>query len=401
MNEHSTPCPDEIRGLLSKLVDGELTPDERARAEEHLVSCAPCRELLDLFRKNETLMSNALGSEAFGNAVIESVVRKIRQEGPPEADPVEDGPLDWLRSRPWIPLSAAAAFLVGLGILVLNQSSQLGALRRAMEASQNAQSDLYRAMAGSQEQYESTVRTLRLELATAGSKGLSATFDDHGLLIRGGFDVRDFDHFEIWRRGGKDLDFRKIAERLPRPEYVDRTAQPGQLYDYKFRAVRANGEAVESAPIQMRVSTADNFPPAQSVKVHCFDLAVSRDVGIFLLERVVGGRTLMEKFVVRNGEAIGGPVEVAGLGRVDFSTGLTLGRIEEGHQTLPLSYAEPVLDDQGHPVIRKLENGQAVPLTKQHEVPLSIRSNLRAALRAEGGLEKPLYKGSWLLVKAR
>ena len=352
MNEHATPCPDDIRVLLSKLVDGELAPDERTRAEEHLVSCAGCRELLDLFRKNETLMSNALGSEAFGNAVIESVVRTLRQEGPPEADPVEDGPLEWLRSRPWIPIAAAAVFLVGLGVLVLNQSAQLSGLRRAMEASQNSQSDLYRVMTGSQEQYEATLRGLRVELATAGTKGLSATFDDHGLLIRGGFDVREFGHFEVWRRGGKDVDFRKIntakgEERLARPEYVDRTAQPGQTYEYKFRAIRANGEAVESAPIQMSVPAADNFPPDQSVKVHCFDLAVSRDLGIFLLERVVGGRTLVEKFVVRNGEAVGGPVEVAGLGRVDFSTGLTLGRIEEGHQTLPLSYAEPVLDDQG------------------------------------------------------
>ena len=116
-----TNCPDDIKTLLSKLVDGEITPDERARAEAHVVECAPCREMLDLFRKNETLLSNALGSEAFGNAVIESVVRTIRQEGPPEADPVEEGPLEWLRGRPWIPVAAAAGMLVGLVVLVVSQ----------------------------------------------------------------------------------------------------------------------------------------------------------------------------------------------------------------------------------------------------------------------------------------
>ena len=408
MNEHSTPCPDDIKTLLSKLVDGELTPDERARAEEHLTSCAPCRELLDLFRKNEALMSTALGSEAFGNAVIESVVRKIRQEGPPEADPVEDGPLDWLRSRPWIPLSAAAALLVGLGALVLTQSSQMGALRRGLEASQRSQTDVLKAMASNQEQNERIVRELRTELATAGVKSRNTLgfVDDRGLIVRGGFDVRDFAYFEVWRRGEKDVEYRRIntakdEERLARPEYTDRSARVDQVYWYKFRAVRANGEAVESAPIQMRAPQADGLSAEQSVKVLAYDLAESMDVGKFLLERVVDGKPAAQMFMVRTGEAIGGPVELAGLGFVDFTTGLTLGRIEEGQQTLPLSYAEPVLDDQGRPVIQKLENGVAVPLTRQHEVPLSIRSNLRATLRTETGAEKPLYKSSWLRVKAR
>jgi hypothetical protein len=406
VNENA--CPDDIKTLLSKLVDGELTPDERAQVDEHVAACAPCRELLDLFRKNETLVSNALGSEAFGNAVIESVVRSIRREGPLEADPVAESPLEWMRTRPWLPLSAAAALLVGLGVLVLSQSSQVGSLRKAVETSQASLSDVLIAMRNNQQQYESTLRDLRVEAATARSRtevhGYVAP--DRALVVRGSFEPRDFAYFEVLRRGAKDADFVKInirkgEERLARPEFVDRSALPGQVYTYKIQAVRGDGQAVESSPIEMRAPAADELSPERSIKVDCFDLAVTQDVGIFLLERVVNGRAVMEKFVVRTGEPIGGPLDVAGAGRVDFSTGLILGRIEEGHQSLPLSWAEPVLDEQGRPVIQRLENGKEVPLTRQHEVPLSIRPNLRAVLRAEAGGEKLLYKGSWMRVKTR
>lgn len=396
-----TNCPDDIKTLLSRMVDGEIAPDERARAEEHLAGCAPCRELLDLFRKNEALLANALESEAFGNAVIGSVIRTIRLEGPPEADPVEDGPLEWLRSRPWIPVSAAAACLLALGGLVFRQSSELGRLREAVETSRAAQLDILKASASSQEQQERLLRDLRTSDAAAGSNKPLGYVEDQGVVVKCGFDPRQFDHYEIWRRGEKDVDFQKLntakgEERLRQPEYVDRTARPGQLYAYRFRALRPNGEAVESTPLQIRVPLSDELTPEQSVQVHCFDLAVTRDVGIFLLKRMVGGQEAVEKFVVRLGEPIGGVA-----GGIDYSTGLTLGRIEEAHQTLPLSYAEPVLDEQGRPVIQKLEGGTAVPLTRQHDVPLSIRANLRAVFRTGTGSDVLLYKGSALRVKAK
>ena len=52
-------CGDDLKTLLSRHVDGELSPDERGRVEEHLVACSDCREMLELFRKNESILSNA------------------------------------------------------------------------------------------------------------------------------------------------------------------------------------------------------------------------------------------------------------------------------------------------------------------------------------------------------
>ena len=397
-------CPDDIKTLLSKMVDGEVSPDERSRVDAHVVECAPCREMLDLFRKNETLVSTALGSEAFGNAVLESVVRKIRQEGPPEADPIEESPLEWLRARAWIPLSAAALLLVGLLVVVVRQSGEVRELRSAFETARGSQDDLLRSALADRSQQDAIIRDLKIALATRGVAAAAYVADD-SLMVKGGFDARDFVHFEVYRRGEKEADFAKIntargEERLRTPEYCDRSAKAGQLYWYKFRAVRANGEAVESAPIQMRAPLADELSPQQSVKIHCFDLAVTGDVGIFLLERVVEGRAVVEKFVVKIGEPVGGPVDVQGAGRVNFTTGLTLGRVEEAHQTMPLSYGEQVLDSQGRPIV-ELNNGQQVPVTRQHDVALSIRPNLRATFRTDAGKTAELFKGSWLRVKAK
>ena len=50
LNQSPKPC-DEL--LLSAYLDGEVTPDERAAAESHLESCAPCRSFIDTVRRAE------------------------------------------------------------------------------------------------------------------------------------------------------------------------------------------------------------------------------------------------------------------------------------------------------------------------------------------------------------
>ena len=114
-------CNDDLKALLSRYVDGELPVEDRAKVEDHLLSCGPCRELLSLFQKNENLVASALSTDAFGEAVIESVVRKIGREGPPEAKPVEEGVLEWVQARPWLPV-AAALLIVAAFVVVLNSS---------------------------------------------------------------------------------------------------------------------------------------------------------------------------------------------------------------------------------------------------------------------------------------
>ncbi|HYE99519.1 MAG TPA: zf-HC2 domain-containing protein [Planctomycetota bacterium] len=405
MDETRSSCPEEMKTQLSRYVDGELAPEEKARVDAHVAACVPCRELLDLFRRNETLLQSALTTDAFGDAVVASVVRSIRQEGPPVAAPVDEGIGEWLRARPLVPLAAAAAFLLGL-VLLLNASSdrrlaelqrELVSVRDDSRRSSEEHRTLLRLTASNNLQYERALRNQRAsDFLGNGRQVIDAFVEDRGLAVKASFGGLSFDHYEVWRQGPDDRTFEKLnREPLAQPEYVDRTAKPGRVYVYKIRAVKAGGESVYSAPIRLK-GPAD-VSADQAVRVHCFDLAVTHDLGIFLLERKVDGRTLMEKFVVEVGQPIGKVVDVAGVGKVDFSTGLLLSRIEEGHQTLPLSYAEPVRDAEGKPVVERLENGRPVYVTKQHDVPLSIRPNLRAVFKrssATGG-EESVFKGSW------
>src|SRR5437764_2430247 len=98
-------CGDDLKTLLSRYVDGELSADERTAVEEHVSSCAPCRELLQIFQKNESLLSNALSTESFGNTVIEAVIGELKREGAPaEASAVEEEAPEAFRVRPILQL---------------------------------------------------------------------------------------------------------------------------------------------------------------------------------------------------------------------------------------------------------------------------------------------------------
>src|SRR6185503_4642177 len=119
--ERSMPCGDDLKTQLSRYVDAELSPEERAGVDEHVAGCTPCRELLQIFSKNESLLSNALSTESFGNTVIESVISQLKKE----AEPVEARAIEETnpRFRPAVALAAAALLVIGL-IVVLNASHQ-------------------------------------------------------------------------------------------------------------------------------------------------------------------------------------------------------------------------------------------------------------------------------------
>src|SRR5579864_556712 len=139
------PCGDDLKTLLSRYVDGELSPEERTRVDEHVVACVPCRDLLQLFQKNESLLSNALSTESFGNNVIEAVISEIKREGvPAEAKPVEEG-LEFSRFKPVLQLAAAALLIVGLvALLSSSHSREMTALQARLDQMGKAHQDLVR-----------------------------------------------------------------------------------------------------------------------------------------------------------------------------------------------------------------------------------------------------------------
>jgi hypothetical protein len=419
-------CPEEFEVLLSRFVDGELSSDERLRLDEHLSGCEPCRQLLSIFQKNENILAGALSSEAFGYNVVESVLTTIKKESPPEARPVEEGPMEWVRSRPWLQLAAAAVLVIGLfGVQSASHNAQLREMGESLKKQQEAlaaqtqtaletkgalqaQMQQSRTLA---EQYSELLCTndVRKGFQGASPRSIWAYVEpEHYLVVMARFDGKDFSSYNVYRRleSERAAAFAKInKEPLARPEFVDRAAKPGQTYVYKFEAVRPTGETLDSVPMTMRLSPVGDLAPEQSVRVHCEECGKQLDNAIFQLERLINGKPVSERFYVKLNERVGGIREVPGVGKVDFTTDLVLAKIDEGTQFTTTSYTRPELDDQGNFIYEKIFDGTLTPVTKRYDMSVGSRQNLRAFFRPVGttstSLDDFLWKDGWMRVRAR
>jgi hypothetical protein len=412
--EGKTPmsCGDDLKTLLSRYVDGELGPEERTRVDEHVAACVPCRELLQIFQKNESLLSNALSTESFGNTVIEAVIGEIKREGvPAEAKAVEEA-VEPGRFRPIFQLAAAALLIAGLiGILSGSHNREMSSLQTQIKAMAEFQQEQVTRLSAQQEEYNQTIRSMRtadaLQRAPEGW-GLGYITPQQ-LVIRASFDPKLYGAFAVYRHAEGETDDRFVklnSGRLDSPEYIDASVKPGQGYVYKFRAYQsaARDEVfVESLPIVMRVPRVQELSPEKGVRVQCVDIAVTHKLAKFLLNRVIDGRTVTEEFLVKPGERLGEVREVPGVGAVDFRTNLILERLGDGNQTLAVCFTRALLDPNGQPIVNRVgPDGKVEVKTEQQDGVLSIRPNLRAFFRMAGAstADVDLWKGSWIQVRA-
>ena len=403
-------CGDDLKTQLSRYVDGELSSEERAHVDEHVASCAPCRELLQIFQKNESLLSNALSTESFGNAVIESVINEIKKDVPPiEVRPIEEPNF---RYRPAFALAAAALLVIGL-VVVLNVSHErnLEKVRAEVVSLSGTVQGRMQEYGRQVTEYEKTIQDIRVKDAMQGSqeRTILATFAPQQLLVRGNFDPKLFAAYEVYRRneGEPNTLFKKMngERRLDSCEWADPTVQPGNAYVYKFRAYRAgkDDEFVESLPVTMRLPRAQEIAAEKSIQIQCVDIGVTHKVAKFLLHRIVNGRTLSEEFAIKPGDRLGELREVPGFGAVDFRTTLTLEKLEDGNQAMTVKWTKAVLDSSGKEMFERFKDGTVEIKTEQVEGLLSIRPNRRALFRTSGASQPDvdLWKGSWLQVRAQ
>ena len=405
-------CGDDLKTLLSRYVDGELGPEERTHVDEHVAACVPCRELLQIFQKNESLLSNALSTESFGNTVIENVINEIKRDGDPaDAKPfVEVAEVS--RFRAMAPLAAAALIAVGLvGILALSYNREMSSLQDRIGQMKAAQQDLSERMAANQAESNRLITSMRVEEALRRApegSALSAFITPQHLVVRASFDPKLYGAFSVYRHaeGEGDDKFAKLnTGRLDSPEFTDVTVKPAQGYVYKFRAYRSSREDdfVESLPIVMRVPRVQEVAPEKGVRVQCVDIAVTHKLAKFVLTRIVNGKAVNEEFLAKPGERLGEVRDLPGLGNVDFRTHLTLDRLEDGNQTLEVNYTRALLDSNGQPIMESIsKDGKVEVKTERVDGVLSIRPNLRAFFRTVGAqsADVSLWKGSWIQVRA-
>lgn len=418
------PCDEAMEVKLSRYVDGELPEEERSEVAEHLADCASCRSLHELFRKNDSLLSNSLGSDAFGEAVIESVVGKIRGEAPPEAKPVEEGVWEWVRSRPLVQLAAAALLVVGL-LLVLDASQsrrrnrlagRLDEAEKSLASLAEENRELARALQrdtasrrAAYESYERTIEELRLDRYLRGaSHGTTIAYVEprrEHLVVRAHFAGKDYRGFHVLRsdadayeRSGR---FQTLTrEPLSAPLYTDESVKPGRSYVYRFRAILENGRHEDSSPIKMMLDRTAPAPEA-SIRVFCELVSANRDEAKFILERTVGGKVVTRPFYVRIDDPIGARVDVKGVGPVDFSTGLKLSHIRSGTQPMIVRITEVRTGNDGRPIVDRLEKDAVVPAISQRDDVLHKRENLEAVLQRTGTGDRReigVWRGSSLRV---
>jgi hypothetical protein len=108
-----------------------------------------------------------------------------------------------------------------------------------------------------------------------------------------------------------------------------------------------------------------------------------------------------EEFWIKPGERLGEVRDVAGVGKVDFRTNLTLDKIENGNQSMPIQYTRAMVDANGNVMIDRVRDGIDEVKTEQVEGVLSIRPNMRAMFRlGNSGTTEDIWKGSWKMVRA-
>lgn len=417
-------CNDDMKTLLSRYVDGELAKDERAKVDDHLVGCEPCRELLSIFQKNENLVASALSTEEFGNAVVEQVMSTIKKDSLPVARPIEESFGDWLRARPFLQLAAAALLAVGL-VFVLNGShasrtedlrgemKKQSALIDSLRQEQVKRTALFDEHRGQSQALVEEVAKLRNELAVKNAleHAPSGTVfgyveREHYLVVESKFAPKGFTGYNVYRRQEKEKDFIKLnGDPLDRPRFTDRKAKPGYGYLYKFEALLPNDDPVESAPILIRVPSPGDFGPEQTIRIQCEKLNKPKDLAVFQLVRTVNGKEVRARFYTHLNQRIGGVEKIDGVGEVDFTTDLVLSRIGEGTQTLTVNASSPVLDPEGRTVVERLEGNTVVPRIRHFELSLGTRENMYAVLKPVGTndakSEEALWRDSWMVTRAR
>ncbi len=413
MEGDSMGCSEDKTILLSKYVDNELTDEERQQIEDHLGGCENCRELLSIFMRNESILSNALATGIYRDEIVQKVMNRI--EDPPEVEPADESRWEAMvglgRERPWIPLSAAAMILVGL-VLFLSRSfnGQEDALQERISHLESSVQNYQKTLSdqGTSQQRESEALLSRLEQldqelvrertqtasedipgnSTAAffydSVGVTASFDQKKKYLS--FDVHRSDD------GGKTW-FRKKAG-LPRPTYEDPSVHPGKFYFYKFIAWTQDKNRVESVPVRLQAPALNRLDASQCFRIRCTETGPQLNVATFAVTRMLDGEPLTYHFTVELGQKLGRIVHTP-RGEVDFSTGLTFNKVEMGDQTLKVTFAWPKFDPETGAPIWRTAGQQDYELRDQI---LSIRENRRAVLEASTGKSLKVWRDGEILI---
>lgn len=357
----------EMGLLLSKYVDNEVTPEERKLVEDHLKQCKSCSDLLAVFRRNEQMLSNALGAEVFGNNIVERVMAEVEPKPRIVSMPT-------LTQRRWlIGIIAGVAVAVLLGVVTIQAlnatryANLLAQQKARIESLATRMEELDREM--SRQRVETQLKENMAQLRdTLQEKSLPilAMVEGGQVFLCGRFNDAALVSYNVYRRldGQKEWFGPINKEPLKRPEFVDRPANDG-TYQYEIRGLRKDGSTVSGVVVTVKLQGSSIIDPKKSLKVVCLD--ASEQSAKFELRRIVAGKERSALFEVTVGQVIGGKRFDPTLGEtIDFTSDYAL---------------EQIVKD--------------VQIARVGEVDVAVRENLKLTLRRAAGARGPQEVTVW------
>lgn len=422
------PC-EHMGVLLSRYVDGEASAEDRRVVEGHVRECGDCKQELETFRRNENLLAQAFSDGVAGESFISDVLAKagVARSRPGKVRLAVNRAVRAVAVFLAVPARAAAAILLGMSAFlawnaysVHRQNERLiseisdaldkfaganQANRDLAQALQELREDLRVATAPREpEPHEQVARNPehpdpkeieatpvppvvppepeRVVIVTTGLfHSVSAVSWETG--VRLSWETRGPTQgkvgFSVFRKGSGEAEFGQPLNPAPITKelcYLDTTALPGgRSYIYKIVGEPEGGAKEESNPIEVR--TLGDIMIVNNGVVRASDKSYEK--AIIEVKKWIAGRWASERFLVAADEPIGSG---------DFSTGCTLGRIEEADRTRMYPCEDFARDKDGN----LLRDGSGRYLHEFKEKPISERTN-RILVIDEGKHEYPLWQG--------
>lgn len=402
-------CTEEMGTLLSRYVDGELADKERKSIEAHLETCASCRDVLNLFQRNDNVLNNALVGEAFGAQTVDAVMTEIRRleepmvvapavdEEPTAAPPVAMRQVIQV-TRMW-PFAAAAALMITClgGFLAVakfagfgtsDRAALEGQLDQARKAAQEAQENSHNIaqvmidrLDVLNQQFREAEARANLQL-TKEATPLAYVGADRSIVVQANFSTEKFGPFQVFRAreisNGRFDNWSTLSSGIATPYFVDTNMEPGVNYMYQIRALYRGGpdKFVDSAPVVLMFPLPGGLDPRTSLRIRFIASLPDMSQATFQVSRYEGGKQVSHLYNVKIGEKIGDVQSIDGK-RIDFSTRLVLQSVQSvedaigiGPTPLPRMTRQAILkpesrsgqDQGGFPL--RLDVPQYIPLPK-------------------------------------
>lgn len=328
---------------ISKYLDGELSPVEREMLERHLGECGSCREVLQVFRRNEELLKNTLCVETFGNEITERVAKRIAAEERGRGESAVKRLVAFLRSPVFSTAAAATLVIALLAIVILQNLTISRILERENRISEDVaalREQLHQQWIATSKMEERRSRdSAREAFIKAPGAGVIATVEGKQVsFAMKGPEGKEILHWEVSRRTAGQ-------EGWPEPFSVrgNEIREPlrGTVpIQYRFEPVLVSGERVEPFVVEVAPPPVllNYRSPRYVATVRFLAYDEKTRIATFSVTRYGGGaggggeRT--EAFQVEPGRPVGTILRDRTGSFEDFRTGYVLADVERGTQTI-------------------------------------------------------------------